>query len=63
MVIIANHTNNSSYILIDFEKSYQAFDIDSLECKIILSGEQTGGRYSLIEIHFLGSRGSPTFAY
>ena len=36
-------------------KSISGFEYRLLECKIILSGEQTGGRYSLIEIHFLGS--------
>ncbi len=54
MVMNANDPNSSSGSLNDQEKSYQIFNMDLLDFKIVLSGEQTGGRYSLLEIHFLG---------
>ena len=50
----ANDPNNSSGSSDDQEKTYQIFNMDLLDFKIVLSGEQTGGRYSLLEIHFLG---------
>ena len=50
----ANDPNNSSGSWNDQEKTYQIFNVDLLDFKIVLSGEQTGGKYSLLEIQFLG---------
>ena len=50
----ANDPNNSSGSLNDQEKTYQTFNMDLLDFRIVLSGEQTGGKYSLLEIHFSG---------
>ena len=50
----ANDPNNSSESWNDQEKTYQIFNMDLLDFKIVLSGEQTGGKYSLLEIQFLG---------
>lgn len=50
----ANNLNNSSGSWNDQEKTYQIFNMDLLDFKIVLSGEQTGGKYSLLEIQFLG---------
>ncbi|GKS61230.1 hypothetical protein YTPLAS21_06880 [Candidatus Nitrosocosmicus sp.] len=54
MVMNANDPNNSSESWNDQEKTYQIFNMDLLDFKIVLSGEQTGGKYSLLEIQFLG---------
>ncbi|MGD9672417.1 MAG: cupin domain-containing protein [Candidatus Nitrosocosmicus sp.] len=50
----ANNPNNSSGSRNDQGKTYQIFNTDLLDFKIVLSGEQTGGKYSLLEIQLLG---------
>ncbi|WP_415309605.1 cupin domain-containing protein [Candidatus Nitrosocosmicus sp. FF01] len=50
----ANNPNNSSGSRNDQGKTYQIFNMDLLDFKIVLSGEQTGGKYSLLEIQLLG---------
>ena len=51
-----NDPKNSSEPFNDQEKIYQVFNTDLLDFKIILSSEQTEGRYSLLEIRFLGEQ-------
>ncbi len=50
----ANNPNNSSGSRNDQGKTYQIFNMDLLDFEIVLSGEQTGGKYSLLEIQLLG---------
>ncbi len=50
----ANNPNNSSGSRNDQGKTYQIFNTDLLDFEIVLSGEQTGGKYSLLEIQLLG---------
>ncbi len=54
MPMNANNPNNSSGSRNDQGKTYQIFNMDLLDFKIVLSGEQTGGKYSLLEIQLLG---------
>ncbi|NOJ32332.1 MAG: hypothetical protein DA329_09370 [Candidatus Nitrosocosmicus sp.] len=54
MPMNANNPNNSSGSRNDQGKTYQIFNTDLLDFKIVLSGEQTGGKYSLLEIQLLG---------
>jgi quercetin dioxygenase-like cupin family protein len=54
MPMNANNPNNSSGSRNDQGKTYQNFNMDLLDFEIVLSGEQTGGKYSLLEIQLLG---------
>ncbi len=54
MPMNANNSNNSSGSRNDQGKTYQIFNMDLLDFEIVLSGEQTGGKYSLLEIQLLG---------
>ncbi len=54
MPMNANNPNNSSGSRNDQGKTYQIFNMDLLDFEIVLSGEQTGGKYSLLEIQLLG---------
>jgi len=52
MVMNVNNTNNLSHSSNDDDKSFQQYDLDSIDFKIVLSGDKTGGRYSLLELYF-----------
>lgn len=48
-----NNPNNSSETVKDMDRSYQIFDLNKMDFRIILSGEQSKGKYSLLEMDFL----------
>ena len=47
-----NNSNNLSHSSNDDDKSFQQFDLDGIDFNIVLSGNKTGGKYSLLELHF-----------
>ncbi|HEX5187450.1 MAG TPA: cupin domain-containing protein [Nitrososphaeraceae archaeon] len=47
-----NNSNNLSHSSNDDDRSFQRFDLDGIDFKIVLSGDKTGGEYSLLELHF-----------
>ncbi|WP_186434216.1 cupin domain-containing protein [Candidatus Nitrosocosmicus arcticus] len=48
----ANNSKALSHDSNDEDKSFQQYDLDGLDFKIVLSGNKTGGKYSLLEILF-----------
>ena len=52
MVMNVNNSNNLSHSSNDDDKSFQQFDLDGIDFNIVLSGNKTGGKYSLLELHF-----------
>ncbi|TVP39961.1 cupin-domain containing protein [Candidatus Nitrosocosmicus arcticus] len=52
MVMNANNSKALSHDSNDEDKSFQQYDLDGLDFKIVLSGNKTGGKYSLLEILF-----------
>ena len=52
MVMNVNNSNNLSHSSNDDDRSFQQFDLDGIDFKIVLSGDKTGGKYSLLELHF-----------
>jgi len=52
MVMNANNSKALSHDSNDDDKSFQQYDLDGLNFKIVLSGNKTGGKYSLLEILF-----------
>lgn len=46
-------TNSSKPFNSDIEKTYQLYDLNKMNFRIILTGEQTRGKYSILEIDFL----------
>ena len=52
MVMNVNNSNNLSHFSNDDDRSFQQFDLDGIDFKIVLSGDKTGGKYSLLELHF-----------
>ena len=47
-----NNSNNLSHFSNDDDRSFQQFDLDGIDFNIVLSGNKTGGKYSLLELHF-----------
>ena len=52
MVMNVNNSNNLSHSSNDDDRSFQQFDLDGIDFKIVLSGDETSGKYSLLELHF-----------
>jgi quercetin dioxygenase-like cupin family protein len=52
MVMNVNNSNNLSHFSNDDDRSFQQFDLDGIDFKIVLSGDETDGKYSLLELHF-----------
>ena len=53
MVMIVNNSNDLSHASTDNDdKSFQQYNLDGLDFKIVLSGDKTEGRYSLLEMVF-----------
>ena len=53
MVMIVNNSNDLSQASTDNDdKSFQQYNLDGLDFKIVLSGDKTEGRYSLLEMVF-----------
>lgn len=53
MVMNANTTNNPSKSISDNDRIYQVYDLNKMDFRIILTGEQTKGKYSILEVDFL----------
>jgi len=47
-----NNSKALSHDSNDDDRSFQQYDLDGLDFKIVLSGNKTGGKYSLLEILF-----------
>jgi len=52
MVMNVNNSKALSHDSNDDDRSFQQYDLDGLDFKIVLSGNKTGGKYSLLEILF-----------
>lgn len=52
MVMNVNDPNEHDHHLTYEEKSFQLYDLEGIDFKIVLSGKQTGEKYSLLEINF-----------
>ena len=52
MVMNVNNSNNLSHSSDDDDRSFQQYDLDGIDFKIVLSGDKTGGKYSLLELYF-----------
>lgn len=48
-----NNSNNSSETVKDMDRAYQILDLNKMDFRIILPGEQSKDKYSLLEIDFL----------
>lgn len=46
-------TNTSEPFNFENEQAYQLYDLSKMDFRIILTGEQTRGKYSILEIDFL----------
>jgi len=46
-------TNSSGPFNLENEQAYQLYDLNKMDFRIILTGEQTRGKYSILEIDFL----------
>lgn len=52
MVMNVNNSKALSHDSKDDDRSFQQYDLDGLDFRIVLSGNKTGGKYSLLEILF-----------
>jgi hypothetical protein len=52
MVMNVNDFNNLSHCSNDDDRSFQQYNLDNMDFKIVLSGNKTGRKYSLLEIQF-----------
>ena len=52
MVMNVNNSNHLSHSSNDDDTSFQQYNLEGIDFKIILSGDTTGGKYSLLEIQF-----------
>ncbi len=52
MVMNVNNSNNLSHSSNDDDRSFQQYDLEGIGFKIVLSGDKTSGKYSLLEIQF-----------
>ena len=52
MVMNVNNSKVLSHDSKDDDRSFQQYDLDGLDFRIVLSGNKTGGKYSLLEILF-----------
>jgi quercetin dioxygenase-like cupin family protein len=52
MVMNVNNSKDLSHSSNDDDRSFQQFDLDGIDFKIVLSGDETSGKYSLLELHF-----------
>ena len=53
MIMNVNNSNGLSRSSSDDDdKSFQQYNLDGLDFKIVLSGDKTGGKYSLLELTF-----------
>ena len=56
MVMNANNSNHLSHSSNENDKSFQQYNLDSIDFKIVLSGDKTCGKYSLLEVQFLAEK-------
>ncbi len=52
MVMNVNDFNNLSHCSNDDDRSFQQYNLDNMDFKIVLPGNKTGRKYSLLEIQF-----------